>query len=224
MSHGRQGFLARAEPQNGQLPGLVFFFSPKNTSPARCPGEATRFSQSSSRAIPAITFGEFAGHCGSLMKRPKTAKNCPAVCGNYRPTARASPKDDPGGADHRDPRPYDQLGKRTRTLLWFGLGCSGNRMLLEHERYYGLGADALVTVCSWNTNVIMVWAWMLWSPDAVDQKWTENVLNSAALHVVGGLRGKPVCTLVLRPPQQWRVQSLCQRRRDASTSPWLSCS
>ena len=35
-------------------------------------------------------------------------------------------------------------------------------MLLEHERYYGLGMDALlVTVCSWSTNVIMVWAWML---------------------------------------------------------------
>ena len=59
-------------------------------------------------------------------------------------------------------------------LFWFGHGCSGNRMLLEHERYYGawawmlssssaieherffgLGMDALVTVCSWNTNVIM---------------------------------------------------------------------
>ena len=40
--------------------------------------------------------------------------------------------------------------------------CSGYRMLLEHERYYGLGMDALVIVCSWNTNVIMVWAWMLW--------------------------------------------------------------
>ena len=26
-------------------------------------------------------------------------------------------------------------------------------MLLEHERYHGLGTDALVTVCSWNTNV-----------------------------------------------------------------------
>ena len=25
-------------------------------------------------------------------------------------------------------------------------------MLLEHERDYGLGMDALVTVCSWNTN------------------------------------------------------------------------
>ena len=35
-------------------------------------------------------------------------------------------------------------------------------MLLEHERYYGLGMDALVIVCSWNTNVAMVWACMLW--------------------------------------------------------------
>ena len=35
-----------------------------------------------------------------------------------------------------------------RTLLWFGHGCSGNRMLSKHERYYGLGMDALVIVCS----------------------------------------------------------------------------
>ena len=27
-------------------------------------------------------------------------------------------------------------------------GCSGQRMLLEHEWYYGLGMDALVSVCS----------------------------------------------------------------------------
>ena len=32
-------------------------------------------------------------------------------------------------------------------------------MLLEHERYYCLDMDALVTACSWNMNVIMVWAW-----------------------------------------------------------------
>ena len=55
----------------------------------------------------------------------------------------------------------------TRTELWFGHGCSGHRMLLEHERNYGLGMDALVTVCFWNTNGIMVWAWMLWSPYAL---------------------------------------------------------
>ena len=70
----------------------------------------------------------------------------------------------------------------TRTLLWFGHGCTSNRMLAEHERYYGLGMVALFIVCSvivcfgtrtllWfghgcaivcsrNTNVIMVWAWM----------------------------------------------------------------
>ena len=36
--------------------------------------------------------------------------------------------------------------------LWFGHGCSGNCMLLENERNYGLGMDALVNVCSWNTN------------------------------------------------------------------------
>ena len=31
-------------------------------------------------------------------------------------------------------------------------------MLLEHERNYDLGMDALVTVCSWNTNGMMIWA------------------------------------------------------------------
>ena len=35
-------------------------------------------------------------------------------------------------------------------------------MLLERERNYDLGMDALGTVCSWNTNGIMIWAWMLW--------------------------------------------------------------
>ena len=61
----------------------------------------------------------------------------------------------------------------TRTLLRFEHGCSGHRMLSEHDRYcgiYGLGMDALVTECSRNRNVIMVfmvWAWMLWSPHAL---------------------------------------------------------
>ena len=32
----------------------------------------------------------------------------------------------------------------------------------EHARYCGLGMDAIVIVCSRNTNIIMVWAWMLW--------------------------------------------------------------
>ena len=93
----------------------------------------------------------------------------------------------------------------TRTLIWMlwspyvcfwntnvivvGHGCSGHRMLLEHERYYGwtwmlwspyacgtrtllwLGMDALVTVCFWNTNVTMVVAWMLWSPRYYGWAW-----------------------------------------------------
>ena len=49
----------------------------------------------------------------------------------------------------------------TRVESWFGHGCSDHRMLLEHERNHGLVMDALVIVCSWNRNVIMVWAWML---------------------------------------------------------------
>ena len=55
----------------------------------------------------------------------------------------------------------------TRTRLWFGHGCSGQRMLWAHERDYGLGMDALVSIRSGNTNGIMVWAWMLWSSYAL---------------------------------------------------------
>ena len=44
----------------------------------------------------------------------------------------------------------------------FEHGCSNDHMPLEDERYEGLDMDARMTVCSWNTNVIMVWAWMLW--------------------------------------------------------------
>ena len=40
-------------------------------------------------------------------------------------------------------------------------------MLWEHERGYGLGMDALVSVGSGNTDEIMVWAWMLWSAYAL---------------------------------------------------------
>ena len=52
----------------------------------------------------------------------------------------------------------------TRTELCFGHGCSGHPILLEHERNYALGMDALVTLSSSNTNGIMLWAWILWSP------------------------------------------------------------
>ena len=33
-------------------------------------------------------------------------------------------------------------------LLCFGHGCSGDRMLLEDERYSALGMDALVAECN----------------------------------------------------------------------------
>ena len=69
----------------------------------------------------------------------------------------------------------------TRRELWFWHGCSGAPTQFEYERYYGLGMDALLSVCSWNTkegndgfgmdalavlrnsntDAIMVWAWML---------------------------------------------------------------
>ena len=58
-------------------------------------------------------------------------------------------------------------------------------MLSKHERHYGLGMDALgivcshglgmdalVTVCSRKANVIMVWAWMLWSAYALQTRTT----------------------------------------------------
>ena len=62
---------------------------------------------------------------------------------------------------------------------------SGQRMLLEHEgimalasmlweshslkdeRNCGFSMDALVSVCSWNTNGFMVLAWLLWSANAL---------------------------------------------------------
>ena len=34
----------------------------------------------------------------------------------------------------------------TREQFWFWHGCAGQRMFLEHERNYGLGTDALVSV------------------------------------------------------------------------------
>ena len=55
----------------------------------------------------------------------------------------------------------------TRTEPWYGHGCWGHRMLLEPERNHGVGMDAGVTVCSWNPNGTMVWAWMLGSPYAL---------------------------------------------------------
>ena len=35
-------------------------------------------------------------------------------------------------------------------------GCSGRCMLLENKRNYGLGMDALVIACSWNTDGLRI--------------------------------------------------------------------
>ena len=67
--------------------------------------------------------------------------------------------------------PWSLWAFGTRTELWFehwfGHGCSSHGGLLQNELNCGLGMDALVIVCSRNTNGIMVWAWMLWSPYAL---------------------------------------------------------
>ena len=66
-------------------------------------------------------------------------------------------------------------------LVRFGHGCSGQRNnqkmngimvgawmfwsapSFKEEQDYGLGMDAMVSVCSWNTNeIVVIWAWMLW--------------------------------------------------------------
>ena len=49
-----------------------------------------------------------------------------------------------------------QYALGTRTLFWLGHGCSDDRMLLEYDRFYGLGMDALIIVCSWGTTRILL--------------------------------------------------------------------
>ena len=51
----------------------------------------------------------------------------------------------------------------------------------EQERYYGLGINALVIESARNTNVIMVWAWMLWFVCT----WNTNVILG---HACSGYR------------------------------------
>ena len=60
--------------------------------------------------------------------------------------------------------------ERNYVLGCFGYGCCGDRMLLEHEQNYALDMDTLVTVCSWNKSGIMVWARMLWLPHVLEHK------------------------------------------------------
>ena len=66
--------------------------------------------------------------------------------------------------------PYALETQTLLLLLWLWQGCIGRRMLSKHERNYGFGMDALVTVCSRNTNVFMVWAWTHWLPYALETR------------------------------------------------------
>ena len=59
---------------------------------------------------------------------------------------------------------------QTPTLVRLGDGCSGHRKLSKHERYSGLGMDALVTKCSRNMHVLLAWAWRLWSKNALETR------------------------------------------------------
>ena len=71
----------------------------------------------------------------------------------------------------------------TRTFLWFGHGCSGYRMLREHERYYGLGMGALVTGCIRNTNVFITLPPL--PPPTQSSKTSQNsVRKSPRLHML----------------------------------------
>ena len=56
-------------------------------------------------------------------------------------------------------------------------------MLLEHERYYGFCMDAPVTVCCWNTKVIMVFAWMRPSLYALESERYNGLSINAPITV-----------------------------------------
>ena len=108
----------------------------------------------------------------------------------------------------------------TRTDLCLGHGCSGHRMLLEHERNYALGMDALVTVCSalgvdalvtvWslNTNGIMRWAWMLWSPYALGTRTELCVGHGCSGHrMLFNTNGKPTNVSLKKRAFRWTEKS-----------------
>ena len=110
-------------------------------------------------------------------------------------------------------------------------------MLLEHERNYDLGMDALVTVCSCELNYdlgmdalvtvcfgsangIMVWAWMLWSAYALGTRralWV-SARGARALGAGGAkLLVSPLITPIVVPyiisyiahPKEFRLWLIC---------------
>ena len=68
---------------------------------------------------------------------------------------------------------------------------------VEHERYYDLGMDALVSVCSRARTLSWFGAWLLWSSDAVEHERGDANVESE----------------LLTPLEQWGVAW--------SNRPWL---
>ena len=108
-----------------------------------------------------------------------------------------------------------------RTELWFGHACSGYRVLLEHEQNYGSGMDALVTDCSWNANGMMVWAWMLWSPYALNTR-TELCFGHgcSGRHAFNARSARGILRLELQSPSFLDVLTI--RRPRLCTVVWLA--
>ena len=65
----------------------------------------------------------------------------------------------------------------TRTKLWFGHGCSGQPMLLEHVLNYGLGKDALISLYALAEHDLAAYAGgrakVLENPTAKYAPWTN---------------------------------------------------
>ena len=78
------------------------------------------------------------------------------------------------------------------------------------ERYYGLGMDALATVCSRNTNVSIVWAWMpersRTAPCCPATKHCEYGHKMASGSLASARNPTPVSKVeLLQPPQNRAV-------------------
>ena len=110
------------------------------------------------------------------------------------------------------------LGTRTELLL--GHGSSSHRELLEHERNYGLGMDALVTVCSWKANGIMAWAWMLQPPRALRTRtelWLGHGCSGHRIFWEQTAPCKPKPYKCMCVNQALRGRRALERRRSAPT-------
>ena len=81
--------------------------------------------------------------------------------------------------------------------------------ICKHERHYGLGMDAVVAVCSCNTNGIVVWAWMLWSPYAVGTRtelWFWH--GCSGCHAFNTRSAQGILRLQLQGPSSFYVLTI----------------